>query len=213
MLKLGDWINRKRHNGGYGVQSPSSFFFVTQVMKERLPYYAYPILNRLVGGNRRKRRHYRELFRITNYHQPTNCISVGSATAACAMMLAKPSITHYAVTPIGLTAERQALLNEKGCHIVDSTEQLRSIIDNVGTIGMLYVNAIDGADTLIRAALPHTDKNSMIVVDGINRSKAVREWWLQLVSGSATVITYDFYKYGVLLFDKERIKQHYTLKR
>jgi hypothetical protein len=78
---------------------------------------------------------------------------------------------------------------------------------------MLYVNAIDGTDTLIRAALPHTDKNSMIVVDGINRSKAVREWWLQLVSDSATVITYDFYKYGVLLFDKERIKQHYTLKR
>lgn len=213
MLKFGDWINRKRHNGGYGIQSPSSFFFVTQVMKERLPYYAYPVLNRIVGGNRRKRRHYRELFRITNYHQPTNCISVGSATAACAMILAKPSIAHYAVAPIGLTAERQALLNEKGCHIVDSTEQLRTIIDNVGTIGMLYVNAIDGTDTLIRAALPHTDKNSMIVVDGINRSKATREWWLQLVSNSATVITYDFYKYGVLLFDKERIKQHYTLKR
>ena len=213
MLKLGDWINRKRHNGGYGIQSPSSFFFVTQVLKERLPYYAYPTLNRLVGGNRRKRGHFRELFRITNYHQPANCISVGSATAACTMMLAKPSIEHYAVAPIGLTAGKETLLKEKGCHIVNSTEQLRTIIDNVGTIGMLYVNAIDGADTLIRATLPHTDKNSMIVVDGINRSKATREWWLQLVSDSATVITYDFYKYGVLLFDKERIKQHYTLKR
>ena len=213
MLKFGEWINRKRHNGGYGIQSPSSFFFVTQVLKERLPYYAYPVLNRLVGGNRRKRRHFRELFRITNYHQPASCISVGSATAACTMMLAKPSIAHYAVAPTGLTAGREALLNENGCQIVDSTEQLHTIIDKVGTIGMLYVNAIDGADTLIRAALPHTNKESVIVVDGINRSKKTLQWWQQLVNDSATVITYDFYNYGLLLFDKERIKQHYTLKR
>ena len=213
MLKFGDWINRKRHNGGYGIQSPSSFFFVTQVLKERLPYYAYPTLNTLVGGNRRRRRHFRELFRITNYHQPTNCITVGSATAACTMILAKPSVAHYAVAPTGLTAGRQALLDEKGCHIADSAEQFQSIIDKVGTIGMLYVNAIDGADTLIHAALPHTNKESVIIVDGINRSKTAKLWWQQLVDDSATVITYDFYNYGLLLFDKDRIKQHYTLKR
>ena len=212
-MKLSDWINRKRHNGGYGIQSPSSFFFITQVLKERLPYYSYPILDQAVGGNRAKKRHFRELFRITNYQQPANCISVGSATAACTMILAKPSVAHYAVTPTGLTAGRQSLLNEKGCHIVDSTEQLRTIIDKVGTIGMLYVNTIDGADTLIRAALPHTNKESVIVVDGINRSKTAKLWWQQLVDDSATVITYDFYNYGLLLFDKDRIKQHYTLKR
>ena len=213
MFKLGDWINRKRHNGGYGIQSPSSFFFVTQVMKERLPYYAYPTLNTLVGGNRRKRRHFRELFRITNYHQPVNCITVGSAMAACTMMLAKPSVAHYAVAPAGMTVGMQTLLNEKGCHIAESTEQFQAIIDKVGTVGMLYVNVVDGTDTLIRAALPHTNKESVIVVDGINRSKTAQQWWQSLVNDSATVITYDFYNYGLLLFDKERIKQNYTLKR
>ena len=160
MLKFGDWINRKRHNGGYGIQSPSSFFFVTQVLKERLPYYAYPTLDKLVGGNRRKRRHFRELFRITNYHRPTSCI-----------------------------------------------------MKKVGEIGMLYVNATDDAHAIVRAALPYTNKNSVIIVDGLNRSKAVHEWWQQLVDDSATVVTYDMYSYGILLFDKERIKQHYTLKK
>ena len=213
MLKFGDWINRKSHNGGYGIQSPSSFFFVTQVLKERLPYYAYPTLDKAVGGNRRKRRHFRELFRITNYHQPTSCISVGSSAAACAMLLARPSVNHYAIAPAGMTAGSQTQLEESGCHVSHSIAQLPTIIDKVGEIGMLYVNATDGAHAIVRAALPHTNKNSVIVVDGLNRSKAVQEWWQQLVDDSATVVTYDMYSYGVLLFDKERIKQHYTLKR
>ena len=215
MLKLGDWINRKRHNGGYGIQSPSSFFFVTQVLKERLPYYAYPALDKAVEGNRRMRSHFRELFRITNHHSPANCISVGSATAACTMLLARPSVAHYAIAPAKMTDSRRDLLDEMGCNIAHSTEQLPAIIDKVGEIGMLYVDAsaTDDAYALLRAALPHTNKNSIVVVDGINRSKSIQEWWQQLVGDSATVITYDMYSYGLLLFDKERIKQHYTLKR
>ena len=213
MLKFGDWINRKRHNGGYGIQSPSSFFFVTQVLKEKLPYYAYSILDTIIGGNGSRQKHFRELFRVTNHYQPANCISVGSAAGACTMLLARPSVAHYAVVPTGMTPDIQTLLNDSRCHIVDSTEQLPAIIDKIGEIGMLFVDATEDAHAFIRAALPHTNKNSIIIVDGINRSKAIQAWWQQLVGDSATVITYDMYSYGVLLFDKERIKQHYTLKR
>ena len=213
MLKLGDWINRKRHNGGYGIQSPSSFFFVTQVLKERLPYYAYPTLDTIIGGNRRRRKHFRELFRVTNYHRPANCISVGSAAGACTMLLAKPSVAHYAVAPAGMTTDMRTLLNENGCLIANSKEQLTTIIGKVGEIGMFFVDATEDAPAFIHAALPHTNKNSVIIVDGINRNKTTQAWWRQLASDSATVITYDMYSYGILLFDKERIKQHYTLKR
>ena len=213
MLKFGDWINRKRHNGGYGIQSPSSFFFVTQVLKEKLPYYAYSILDTIIGGNGSRQKHFRELFRVTNHYQPANCISVGSAAGACTMLLARPSVAHYAVAPAGMTTDMQTLLSENGCHIADSKEQFTAIIGKVGEIGMLFVDATEDAHAFIRAALPHTNKNSIIIVDGINRSKAIQAWWQQLVGDCATVITYDMYSYGVLLFDKERIKQHYTLKR
>ena len=213
MLKFGDWINRKRHNGGYGIQSPSSFFFATQVLKEKLPYYAYPVLDATIGGNKRRQKHFREFFRVTNHYQPANCISVGSAAGACTMLLARPSVAHYAVAPAGMTPDMQTLLNNSGCHIADPAEQLPAIIDKVGEIGMLFVDATEDAHALIRVALPHTNKNSVIIVDGINRSKAIQAWWQQLVGDNATVITYDMYSYGVLLFDKERIKQHYTLKR
>lgn len=212
-MRLGDWVNRKRHNRGYGIQSPSSFFFITQVLKERLPYYAYPTLDKAVGGSRLNKKHFRELFRIANHLQPVNCISVGSAAGACTMALARPSVPHYAIAPTGGTAHCQAVLNGDGCHIIGSTEQLQKLLDKVGTIGMLYVEANDNTFALLQKALTHTNKNSAIVVDGINRSKAAREWWQQLVKDSSTVITYDMHSYGLLLFDKERIKQHYTLKR
>ena len=45
MFKFGDWINRQRHNRGFGIQSPSTFFFITQVLREKLPYYAYDELD------------------------------------------------------------------------------------------------------------------------------------------------------------------------
>ena len=212
-MRLGDWINRKRHNRGFGIQSPSAFFFITQVLKERLPYYAYPTLDKAVGGGRAWKRHLRELFRITNYQRPNNCISVGAADAACAMALARPSATHHTIAAAKMTAETQQLLSERGCHILDSTRHLPAIIKQMGTVGMLYINATNEAYPFIKAALPHTNNNSLIVVYGINRNNTIREWWQQLINDSATVVTYDMYSYGLLFFDKEKKKQHYTLKR
>ena len=210
-MGLGSWINRKRHNRGFGIQSPSAFFFVTQVLKERRAYYAYTQLDKAIKGNRR---HAREMFRITNYLQPVNCISVGAADAACAMQLAKPSVQHYAfLNKAELKPEASTLLDKSCCHTIDNMEQFSTVIKELGTIGMLYINATDSTMPLVQAALPHTDAKSVIVVAGIHRNKRTREWWLQLVNDSATVVTYDMHSYGLLFFDKERRKQHYTLKR
>ena len=210
-MGLGSWINRKRHNRGFGIQSPSAFFFITQVLKERRTYYAYPQLNKATKGNRR---HAREIFRITNYLQPTNCISVGAADAACAMQLAKPSAKHYAfLNRAELNFEADKLLNTNSCHIIDSVEQFSIVIKELGAIGMLYIDANDCTMPLVQATLPHTDAKSVIIIAGIHRNKKTREWWQQIVNDTATVITYDMYSYGLLFFDKERRKQHYTLKR
>ena len=212
-MKFGDWINRKRHNRGFGIQSPSSFFFITQVLKERLPYYAYPLLDKVIDGGATKRRHFRELFRITNYQQPESCISIGSAEAACAMVLAKPFAKHYAIAPTGLTSEKQALLNERGCQIIESIDQFKALMAETSVFGMFYIDATDNADTFIKAAMSHTNNRSLIFVDGISRSQATRQWWQQIVNDSTITVTYDMYSYGLLFFDKERRKQNYTLKK
>ena len=84
ILRGWNWCKRIRHRKGYGVHSPSDFFFITNVVYEQQPFYAYSSLHHL-------RRvvaflpHYREkvdkfLFRLVNYLQPSVLFEVGTGS-------------------------------------------------------------------------------------------------------------------------------------
>ena len=194
-MRLGEWINRKRHNRGFGIQSPSAFFFVTEVLREQLPYYAYKKLDSTVekyGGMSKK--HARELFRITNYIQPDNCISIASPAAAEAMKAARPTATHYIL---------------EGRKI----EEYNECMKECRSIGMLYLSDCPCKEEIISTAISHTNNKSIIIVAGIHKDKATALWWQRLVDNPTTIVTYDMYSYGLLFFDKEKKKQHYKLKR
>ena len=215
MGRIGDWINRQRHNRGYGIQSPSSFFFVTQVLKERLPYYAYPMLETIATEEGVPAKKLKELFRITNHHKPANCIAIGSPAAACAMTTARPSVVKHCITDKHLGSATEALLASYDCQIRngDLLEQLKITLKEVGEVGMLYIGRSPQHAELLKEALPYTNENSIIVIEGIHSDDSTKAWWQTLIDAPATIITYDLYHIGILLFNKERIKQHYTLKR
>ena len=94
-MDIKGYINRIRHNRGYGVQSPSAFFFVTEVLGEKLPYQAYPEIERITGkkGTFCTKRA-KDLFRITNYTKPASCIAVESPVAASVMALAEANVAQ-----------------------------------------------------------------------------------------------------------------------
>lgn len=64
---------RIRHRCGYGVHSPFAFRFITDVVYERLPFYAYDTLRTLLPFMHRwrKRMGWELFFRIANYQQPS----------------------------------------------------------------------------------------------------------------------------------------------
>ena len=194
-MGFGDWINRKRHNRGFGIQSPSAFFFITEVLGEQLPYYAYKSLDHTIeecGGMSRK--HARELFRIANYAHPCNCIAVASDAAAHAMKAARPGAPIYST---------------RG----DSEDEFGRIIQECGETGILYVGKCPCRKAIVGIAIQHTNNMSVIVVEGIHDNDATEEWWQSIVENPTTIVTYDMYSYGLLFFDKEKQKQHYKLKR
>jgi len=56
---------RLRYRLGYGVQSPSRYYFIRNVLHQRLPYYAYSSLPRVHGSAAKARL----LFRLANHIQ------------------------------------------------------------------------------------------------------------------------------------------------
>lgn len=213
MFRFGDWINRKRHNRGFGIQSPSAFFFITQVLREKLPYYAYDSLDTIACNCREMScRRCRMLFRIVNHFAPASSIVVASATAACAIGSARRSIPKLLITAGDIPHMAAGHLKECGCSHVsgDIIRQFHKGLTEYGGCGLLYLGECDDRSQLLETALAYTNKESIIIVEGIHRN---REWWRQVVSDPRTIVTYDMYSTGILLFDNERYKQNYTLKR
>ena len=70
------WLRRFRHRCGYGVHSPFAFRFLTEVVYERLPYYAYAELDAHLRWSERwrVRRTLHLLLRIANRVQPSQIV-------------------------------------------------------------------------------------------------------------------------------------------
>jgi len=55
------WLDRLRHGRGFGVHSPFAFRFITECLREQLPYYAYDTITEPL---------HRLVFRIAAYFRP-----------------------------------------------------------------------------------------------------------------------------------------------
>lgn len=98
------WLDRLRHGRGFGVHSPFAFRFITECLRESLPYYAYDTITSPV---------HRLVFRIAVYFRPDTyhisglppqtvtlaCPNASAATPDTASLL-----VYTADTPPGLLA-------------------------------------------------------------------------------------------------------------
>lgn len=217
MFKFGDWINRKRHNRGFGIQSPSAFFFITQILREKLPYYAYEKLDSIAENCQELSvRRCRTLFRIANDLAPTNATIIASATAACAISSANRNTSKQFITEQAeIPHEAAKHLAECHCsHISGNTLTLfKESLKAHKSLGLLYIGKCHNQQELLHTALQCANKESIIIVEGINQSKQHRQWWEQIISNPKTIVTYDMHSMGILFFDHDKQKQNYTLKR
>ncbi len=196
MLGIKDLINRYRHNRGYGVQSPYAFHFVTGVLAEKHPYYAYPAINSTAKKCGYKSALARMLFRIANYAHPQNIIMCAPCEAvACALTMACPSV-GASLFPGN-----------------DALQQIATAFEQGGGLGLLYVGETPAYASVVQQALGRVSSSSVIIVEGIHRTREKEEWWQGVKQNGAVAVTFDLYSVGVLFFDKSYRKQHYTLKK
>ena len=78
------WLRRCGHSRGFGIQSPTAYQFLTDVLCQRLPYHSYDDLSRQfpkLRGNRLK--FCRLLFRLANFQQAEKTFVASSFSEEC----------------------------------------------------------------------------------------------------------------------------------
>lgn len=217
MLKFKELINRLRHNRGFGVQSPSAFYFVTQVLKEKRPYYAYDSIDTVARACGTHSRSYcRRLFRVANFLHPQTIIVTGSSSGAALYSLAAacPSASlHTADKEPRLAQEAKEMLRHTQCttHTGDEAELTKELMQKGGESKLIYIGDSEQYVQIAETAIAHATRHTIIIVEQPHKNREKREWWEQTVLNRATIVTYDLYSAGILFFDDEKQKQHYTL--
>lgn len=217
MLGIWDKIQRLKHNRGFGVQSPAAFHFVTQVLRNKGDYYIYPELDNVaIATGEYSPVHCRRLFRIANYIQPKNIIlyKAGTGSAACALSAGKKRVPCYIIAPensMHSTAKR--FLRDRECKYTTANplEELKHILEKEGRLGLLHITADEHLPKAIEIATKYINKQSVIIVEGIHRSKVQSQLWEQAKEHCGSIVTFDLYSMGIMFFDSGYQKQLYTL--
>lgn len=216
LLRSWNWCRRFPHRRGYGVHSPSDFFFITFVIYERLPFYAYSPLHHL-------RRvvaylpHYREkvdrlLFRISNYLQARNMLEIGTGSGISTRYLAeanqKMSIhtladKHYDTVERILSAKPN--ISYSGGKVLDD---LTALISSGKRFDLVHIAHTPYYKEVFNRLLPLAHPDTCFIIGHPYDTDEKKLWWKEVVNDSRTGVTFDLYDVGFVFFDKKRVKEN-----
>ncbi len=193
------WLSRFRYRCGYGVHSPFAFSLITDVIYEKMPYYAYSSLKkeqkkmiRERGWTKSSQKVNRFLFRLVNRVQPDTIIEVGRPSSTTLyLQSAKPSASYLFASDLS-----------------------ELFLDADTSVDFLYLNDYRNPgllEAVFRVCAHRTTPKSVFVVHGICYSKEMKALWKKLQADERVGITFDLYDVGLLFFDKTKIKQQYIV--
>lgn len=186
-------LSRFRYRCGYGVHSPFAFSLITDVIYEKMPYYAYDLLKveqkKRITTQRWEKgipRINRLLFRLVNKVQPATIIEVGQPSAASLyLQSAKPSAGYLFASDLS-----------------------ELFLDADTPVDFLYLNDYRNPallEEVFNICSRRTTPNSLFVVHGICYSKAMKNLWKQLQNDERVGITFDLYDAGLLFLIQQRL--------
>lgn len=213
---VNNWIRRKRNSLGFGVQSPNDFYFVQNVLREKMHYYGYRDLRDLQRSTASSAGSYPEeinrlLFRLANYAHPEVIVEVGtgSGLSACAMAIAHILGQCITISERGGIDDVVSAFSQIVVEEGDEVDCFCQIANRLGTIEMLHVAHTEHYQEVVDYALKHVCDRTLFVIEGIRDSKEKLDWWKSLQSCKPVSVSYDIGNLGLLFFDKHRHKTAY----
>lgn len=184
-------IRRTGSSRGFGIQSPSDYSFVCDIVNCRYPYYAYSDLKETITGISGKERKKAELlFRIANFMQPDVTVNLG--------------MEQWYETYISSACKRTRIYSGNSVCSIDGGKQPN------GTCRRLLLASC-------RAAACATDlckeikDGTCLIADGINANSHARRQWETIANDKHSTLVFDLYDIGIVIADKKRSKTTYRI--
>lgn len=193
-------VCRLRQSLGFGVHSPYIYALLTDVFRERLPYYAYEAIGQLPGESPYSSGSFkinRLLFRLVNRFLPGSIIEAGDSDGRSlkSMSLARKD------------AVCRNIPDGRGF----STEKLKQTLGNSQQLDFLFISSTNAFREAFEAALPLTGEHSVFIIPSIHADKDRRMWWKAVERDERTGFTVDLYDIGLVFFDRNHPRRNYRM--
>lgn len=232
--KLNDYIKKSvrklKHRKGYGVHSPFAYAIITEVIEEKLPYYAY----------RRMQRSYDKQSPVSF---KVACLLLRLANRFKCRKVAEICCDGgYSILPLLLTDSRLKVYTQGSSITQTRIETLISWLpqrqanvsvlptfDEVaaqGSYDLILVNdnpflpnidrptteqQMSAANQLLEWILAHSQEDTLVFVKGIQPKHREELFWDLLCDRDDISITMDLYDYGLAILKPRFFKQHYVV--
>lgn len=190
------WLRRSRHSRGFGVQSPWAYRFIRYVINEHYPYYSYSDLeDKWKEHGKKERKLCRLYFRISNFLQSPLAIDCSDSS---------DMFVDYVTSGCKRTKIIK-VLSESPMADIDAA------LSTVESIPFLRLVLQGDYRMMLEKAAEKTNEKSLFVIEGINKSKATKAFWKEIVSSERFTTTFDLYYCGIIFFDHKRYKENYIV--
>lgn len=212
-------VRKIKHRKGYGVHSPFAYAVITEVIEEKVPYYAYSTL----------KKHYNASTPIPL--KMAQLLLRLSNRFGCRHILELQSDGGYTALPLLLVDSRNEVLTLADEARFSTTQNFLHPITSRrhGTLSRLTtleeLPADYRADFIIITMRPegwsdegyfarllaHSTPNTLFLVKGITPGRPLEALWDYFCDCDDIEITMDLYDYGLAIRKPRFFKQHYVV--
>ena len=180
------WLLRCKYSLGFGIQSPSAYSFVCNVINNHARYDEYVSLNEdFCHRSLSFRKHGRLFFRLARFWQPFYVV-MGDYEYASFVNEGCPDTLIRMIDDYYFDEEGQRSLIILDIDWLEDETIREEILDNV------------------------TDQDLLVLLN-IHDTSSHRHLWHRIFEDIRCGVSYDLYSCGIIFFDKSKYKQHFKI--
>lgn len=217
---LPSYIKRLRNKRGFGVHSPFAFHLITEIIREKYPFYKFEVIDEAVQlFCEQENRHittkkFHILFRLINHLHSNRVLEIGSyyglSSLSMALCGAEKSIE---VLPL---KERDfsridTFINKYGLNniqLLHGPEKIEGYYD------FIYIHAPLADMTLLetyKRIKRYAKEDGVILIDRISKDRQTKREWKQILKYEAPQMVIDQEKRALLFLDKRLNPKSYMI--